>query len=325
MKKLHSLFILLILTSAVFVGCSPSSGDNSDGGSTGNGGGTTTVDADETTFGFTKTVNYTVVANGKQMSKTGAELIALAKEKNLVKDTDYTINGTTVTLTASGAEKYLGKTTEKYSLSVNVSNDGYIITGGKFEAGKTVTLPIILRDGTGNTAPTEPYLVKVHIKDIESKDLDIPVTVTKDHKIQFTMPEKNITVFAKFCDIRYERQKSKDLFEYEAVVKNFSDSEVKAVLCFNCKAYDNLKEVPLDGEKYYVLELGNLEHYVMNETKYTMYFTETKYGDYELIKTGTLDDKHYKFGVIDANGKLTILETSDFMFIYQPNAGLQSK
>lgn len=303
MKKIHSLIILLILASAVFVGCSPSTGDNSDGGSTGNGGGTTTTEQNtpDPTYGFTKTVNYTVVANGQSLSgtKTGAELIALAKAKNLVKDTDYTINGTTVTLTASGVEKYLGKTTEKYSISTNVNNDGYIITGGKFEAGKTVTLPIILRDGTGNTAPTEPYLVKVHIKEGETELTDIPVTVTKDHKIQFTMPEKNINVFAKFCGIRYQATR---VTGYKAKVSNISDNEVVVVLCFNSEVYDNLNLKEVYGK--YVLEVGNLG------TRSEMFFTSL------------CDD--YEFGVIDSNG-LTILEEGlPNQFEYSPNAGLQT-
>lgn len=56
----------------------------------------------------------------------------------------------------------------------------------------------------------------------------------------------------------------------------------------------------------------------------SIYFTETKYGDYELRKTGTLDDDHYMLGVID-NGELKILESTLRFFDYNPNAGLQSK
>lgn len=280
---------------------------------------TPTVDTDETTYGFVKTVNYTVVANGQSLpgTKTGAELIAIAKAKNLVKDTDYTIDGTTVTLTASGVEKVFGQIAKMYSISANAS-DGYFISGGKFEAGKTVTLPILLQDGTGSNAPTGLYLVKVHIKEGETELTDIPVTVTKDHKIQFTMPEKNINVFAEFCDIRYQTE----YFDgYKARVKNYSDNEVTVVLCFNSKAYDNLDYKKISGK--YVLEVDKLEkHFEDNTTKDAMYFTSLC-DDYELSKDGTLNYNQYTFGVID-NGELKILKVKLGSFTYNPNQGLQS-
>ena len=314
MKKLHSLFIFSILALTMFVGCQMPTDGTGNGGEavdstptettptegeddTGDGeetevpvDDTPTVDADEATYGFVKTVNYTVVANGQSLpgTKTGAELIAIAKEKNLVKDTDYTIDGTTVTLTASGVGKYLG-----YSLTVNAS-DGYAITGGGMkEAGKTVTLPITHRDGNDYKTPTEPYLVKVHIKEGETELTDIPVTITEDHKIQFTMPEKNINVFAQFCDIRYQFWEEE--LNYKACVSNVSGNEVMVALCFNCKAYDNLEPV----DEKYVLKVVNLE------TGKDMCFTSL------------CDD--YGIGVID-NDELTILNgTVDFTY-----KGLQS-
>lgn len=256
---------------------------------------TPAVDADEATYGFVKTVNYTVVADGQSLpeTKTGAELIALAKEKNLVKDTDYTIDGTTVSLTASGVEKYLGL----YSLSVNAS-DGYAITGGGMkEAGKTVTLPITHYDGTDYVTPTatELYLVKVHIKEGET-ELNIEDVKVENNKITFTMPDKNINVFAEFCEIRYQTKK---VDGYKARIWNLTDNEVTVVLCFDSKVYDNLEYREADGK--YVLKVCDLKGHKI------MYFTETEYGNYELSNDGTLDNKHYTFGVIDDN-KLTILE-----------------
>ena len=306
---------------------------------------TPTVDADETTYGFTKTVNYTVVANGQPLpgTKTGAELIALAKEKNLVKDTDYTIDGTTVTLTASGAKKFFGNTgdgntssggdTSNYTVSVpensyiTSSNSVYklVIQNAPIDGyKKDDPVEILITNGnvdvnTGWGTPEGLYLVKVHIKEGETELTDIPVTVTKDHKIQFTMPDKDINVFAEFCDIRYERQKSKDLFEYEAIVKNMTDNEVTAVLCFNCKAYDNLEEV---GGKY-VFNLGDMEKYIRDTTMYTMYFTKLC-DAYELSETGTLNDNQYTFGVITTDGLKILKDPLGFIFTYDPNAGLQS-
>lgn len=316
MKKLHSLFILSILALTMFVGCqNPTDG-------TGNGveavdstptetpagtptDTTPTVDADEATYGFVKTVNYTVEANGQSLpgTKTGAELIALAKEKKMVKDTDYTIDGTTVSLTASGVGKYLG-----YSLSVNASDEYNVTGGGMKEAGKTVTLSITHYDGTDYKTPTGLYLVKVHIKEGET-ELNIEDVKVENHKITFTMPDKNINVFASFEDIK---SGSGNL-----MVGTDTDNEVVAVLCFNNKAYDNLKEVPLDGEGYYVLNVG-----VLIKGK-SMCFNETKYGnEYTLSKDGTLNDNQYTFGVLDGNGKLTILKLcNNYFFTYE---GLKS-
>lgn len=333
MKKLHSLFILSILALTMFVGCQMNTDDA-----------TTTVGADEATYGFVKTVDYTVVANGQSLpgTKTGEELIALAKEKNLVKDTDYTIDGTTVSLTASGVEKFFGNTDNGNTSSggntptYTVSVPSNYITGSSGSSYKLViqnaptdgykkgdTVEILITNGsvdanTGIWGTPEPYLVNVSIED--SNDNDIKGTVglkVEDHKITFTMPDKNINVFAEFCDIRYECQRSKDITEYEAIVKNFSDNEVTAVLCFNCKVYDNLEPV---GENYYVLKVGDLEKYIKDTTRYTMYFTSLC-DDYELSYDGTLDNKHYMFCVID-NDELKILKESLSFFIYNPNAGL---
>ena len=60
------------------------------------------------TYGFVSSVDYEIYApdgTTKIMSKKGSELNEAAKELGLVKDTDYTIDGTKVTLTVSGMEK----------------------------------------------------------------------------------------------------------------------------------------------------------------------------------------------------------------------------
>ena len=320
MKKIYSLFILSILALTMFVGCQMPTDT------------TQTVDAE---YGFVPKTVYNVYApNGDFMlSKNGEYLIYAAKELNFVKEVDYTIVDTDVPLTESGINKVYTNggmpkdtttTITTYTVSVgditssgssyrlvvhNAPIDGYkkgdtveiLITNGNFDV------------NTGYGTPEGLYLVKVHIKEGKTELTDIPVTVTKDHKIQFTMPDKNINVFAQFCEIRYELWGDEEEPNYKVGVCNNTHNLVTAVLCFNCKAYDNLEEVLLDGKKYYVLEVTKLSYDV------AVCFNETKYGDYELRKTGTLDDDHYMFGVIDTNG-LTILEAYNKLFFYDPNA-----
>lgn len=260
MKKLHSLIILLILAAAVFVGCSPSTGDNSDGGSTGNGGGTTTTEQNtpDPTYGFVKTVNYTVVANGQSLpgTKTGAELIAIAKEKNLVKDTDYTINGTTVSLTASGVTKFLGNTGGDtpitYTLVGEKDNAAkYVLANlpttdnpSEYAEGDTVTFSIKTKTGETPTATaTELYLVKVTIKKRYTGDvLDIPVTYNKEnHTVSFTMPDNDVMVRADFEDVSFKAVY--DSTSNDTLVVYSNKLEFDVGICFTEKVFDNLEYI----------------------------------------------------------------------------------
>lgn len=275
MKKLHSLFILSILALTMFVGCQmPTDG-------TGNGAEavdstptdtTPTVDADEATYGFTKTVNYTVVANGQSLpgTKTGAELIALAKEKNLVKDTDYTIDGTTVTLTASGAEKFFGNTDNG-----NTSGDGntpmtYTLVGEEDNAAKYVlanlpttdnpseyakddTVTFSIKTKTGET-PTELYLVKVTIKKRYIGDvLDIPVDYNKEnHTVSFKMPDNDVMVRADFYDVSFKEKDSiKDGNLKVTTNENTKNLKFDVGICFTEDVFDNLKYI--DGKYVFLV------------------------------------------------------------------------
>lgn len=284
-------------------------------------------------YGFISSENYTVkFTDGSSTTMTGEALTNAAKDTGMVNGTDYTINGTTVTLTASGMAKigsYLGNGGSSsggddipmtYTLVGEEDNAAkYVLANlpttdnpSEYAEGDTVTFSI--KTKTGET-PTGLYLVKVTIKKRYIGDvLDIPVTVTKDHKIQFTMPDKDINVFAQFCDIRYQLWEE-GFEDYKVGVGSEFQNPVTAVLCFNNKAYDNLKEV---GGKC-VFILGNL-----SKGEY-MCFNETKYGDYKLSKDGTLGDSQYTFGVI-VNDELIIhkIDNNDKDFTYS-DSDLQSK
>lgn len=272
MKKLHSLFILSILALTMFVGCqNPTDG-------TGNGAEavdstptetptgtptdtTPTVDADEATYGFTKTVNYTVVANGQPLpgTKTGAELIAIAKEKKMVKDTDYTINGTTVTLTASGVEKFFGNTGDGNTSSGDDTPITYTLVGEKDDAAKYVlanlpttdnpseyaeddTVTFSIKTKTGET-PTELYLVKVTIKKRYTGDvLDIPVTYNKEnHTVSFKMPDNDVMVRADFYDVSFEAVYDSTSNDTLVVYIYSNELDFDVGMCFNEKTFDNLE------------------------------------------------------------------------------------
>ena len=337
MKKLHSLFILSILALTMFVGCQmPTDG-------TGNGAEAVdskpTVDADETTYGFVKTVDYTVVANGQSLpgTKTGAELIAIAKEKNLVKDTDYTINGTTVTLTEDGAKRFFGNTSggntssggDTSTYTVSVPSENYTTSSGSSYGlaiqnapidgyKKDDTVEILITNGnfdvnTGYGTPEELYLVKVYISDSESKtDLDIDVTV-KDHKIQFTMPDKNISVYASFEDVvcravDVEAGDSDHFPNWFDVTTSNVDTDFQVALRFDTKEYDNLEEFDDDIYKF---ELCNLRDIYKNPEDYKsgsnyLYFFYIQLGkDYNVYDEYNPENcKYHENPVVIYNGEM---------------------
>lgn len=336
MKKLHSLFILLILALTMFVGCQmPTDG-------TGNGveavDSKPTVDADETTYGFVKTVDYTVVANGQSLpgTKTGAELIAIAKEKNLVKDTDYTINGTTVTLTEDGAKRFFGNTSggntssggDTSTYTVSVPSENYTTSSGSSYGlaiqnapidgyKKDDTVEILITNGnfdvnTGYGTPEGLYLINVKIED-KSNGNDIKSTVDlkiEDNKIKFTMPDKNISVFASFEDVvcravDVEAGDSDHFPNWFDVTTSNVDTDFQVALRFDTKEYDNLEEFDDDIYKF---ELCNLRDIYKNPEDYKsgsnyLYFFYIQLGkDYNVYDYTTKKGKYHENPVVIYNG-----------------------
>lgn len=266
MKKLHSLIILLILASAVFVGCSPS---------TGNGAEAEATESKVNEYGFISSETYTVVfTNGSSTTMTGEALTNAAKDTGMVNGTDYTINGKTVTLTASGMEKmtsYLGNggnsnggndTPMTYTLIGEEDNAAkYVLANlptadnpSKYAEGDTVTFSI--KTKTGET-PTGLYLVKVTITERYSADkiLDIPVTVTKGHTVSFKMPDKDVMVRADFYDVSFKNEYNKYNPGRLTVSTNEATDKLDfdVGMCFDTKDFDNLEYV----DSKYVFRVAN--------------------------------------------------------------------
>lgn len=271
MKKLHSLFILSILALTMFVGCQmPTDG-------TGNGVEAVETESKVNEYGFISSETYTVVfTNGSSTTMTGEALTNAAKDTGMVNGTDYTINGKTVTLTASGMTKmtsYLenggnsnggGDTPMTYTLVGEEDNAKYVLANlpktdnpSKYAEGDTVTFSI--KTKTGET-PTELYLVKVTITERYSADkiLDIPVTYNKEnHTVSFTMPDKDVMVRADFEDVVFEKTDVDNSNLVIAVYKN--DKGLPLVenfdvgLYFDEKDFDNLE--PIDNK--YVFRVAN--------------------------------------------------------------------
>lgn len=262
MKKLHSLIILLILTSAVFVGCSPS---------TGNGAEAVETESKVNEYGFISSETYTVVfTNGSSTTMTGEALTNAAKDTGMVNGTDYTINDKTVTLTASGMTKmtsYLenggnsnggDNTPMTYTLIGEEDNAAkYVLANlptienpSEYAKGDTVTFSIKTKNGETPTA-TELYLVKVTIKNRWTGDvLDIPVTYNKEnHTVSFTMPDKDVMVRADFYDVVFKGKGENDNESYPFYVATNKDTDgwvFNVGLCFNEEVFDNLEYI--DGK-----------------------------------------------------------------------------
>ena len=131
----------------------------------------------------------------------------------------------------------------------------------EYAEGDTVTFSI--KTKTGET-PTGLYLVKVTITERYSADkiLDVPVTVTKDHTVSFTMPAKDVMVRADFEDVVCRREEDDDynfpnLFK---VTTSNVDTVFQVALRFDKKDYDNLE--PFGGK--FIYEFRDLEsaHFV---------------------------------------------------------------
>ncbi len=319
MKKFYTLFISLILlmASVTFIACQTNAEENKD---------------DDKATEYTITIN---APNGTvEFDKTKAKAGETVKLIKLEADDGYTFktmsikkeNGEDVTevdrqnqtFTMPESNVTVSATFEKTTptYTVSVPNDNYTtssnssyklvvkdspINGYK----KDDPVEILITNGnfnvnTGWGTPEGLYLVKVSIKD--SNDNDIKSTVglkIEDNKIKFTMPDKNINVFAEFCDIKTKPsadiKTEADVLECKAVVMS-STVRVRLVLCFDNKVYDNLSEVKVDGK--YVFDVGLLE------TEEPFYFTE--------ICSNPI------FGVITTDNTLTILSPSfnTNIFIY---------
>lgn len=270
MKKLH--FILSILALTMFVGCQmPTDG-------TGNGAEAVETESKVNEYGFISSENYTVVfTDGSSTTMTGEALTNAAKDTGMVNGTDYTINGTTVTLTKSGMAKmtsYLenggnsnggGNTPMTYTLVGEPDNAAKYVLANlpktdnpnppKYAEGDTVTFSI--KTKTGET-PTGLYLVKVTITERYSADkiLDIPVTVTKDHTVSFKMPDKDVMVRADFEDVVFVASESPN----DLVIAVYDDKGSPVVnnfdvgLYFTEKVFDNLEYI----DDKYVFRVANM-------------------------------------------------------------------
>ena len=268
MKKLHSLIILLILASAVFVGCSPS---------TGNGAEAVETESKVNEYGFISSETYTVVfTNGSSTTMTGEALTNAAKDTGMVNGTDYTINDKTVTLTASGMAKmtsYLGNggnsnggdNTSTYTVSVpsetyeTSSNSSYklVIKNAPIDGyKKDDPVEILITNGTNdvNTGWGKPeglYLVKVYITDSNGNDIKSTVGLKiEDNKIKFTMPSNNVNVYASFEDVSFKDaigdynnygMDEGSPFWNEIIITVYGATKpFKVVMVFEEKDFDNL-------------------------------------------------------------------------------------
>ncbi len=104
MKRFYLFFasVILIMASAIFVGCKMNGGGNGN-----NQSGSEAQNTPDATYGFVPATEYTVVIpNVGTQTMTGANLIKAASDTGMVNGVSYTIDGTTVTLTADGVEKY---------------------------------------------------------------------------------------------------------------------------------------------------------------------------------------------------------------------------
>ena len=202
------------------------------------------------------------------------------KEEEIDGFTDYTINGKTVTLTASGVEKmtsYLENggnsnggddTPTTYTLVGDEPDSAakYVLANlpttknpSEYAEGDTVTFSI--KTKTGET-PTGLYLVKVTIKKRWTGDvLDIPVTYNKEnHTVSFTIPDKDVMVRADFEDVSFEKT---DDSNSNVTIAVYDDDKGKPVvrnfdvgLCFDKKDFDNLN---LIGNKHVFRVANNVD------------------------------------------------------------------
>ena len=285
MKKLHSLIILLILTSAVFVGCSPS---------TGNGAEAVETESKVNEYGFISSETYTVVfTNGSSTTMTGEALTNAAKDTGMVNGTDYTIDGTTVSLTASGMAKmtsYLGNGgsssggNNTLTYTVNVPSKNY--TTGSNSYGLAIKNPpingykkgdpveILITNGSYNVStgiwgtPAGLYLVKVSIKDSNGNDIKSTVGLKiEDNKIKFTMPSSNVNVYASFEDVvcrPFDFNSDTTRYPNGFDVYYSGEGSFIVALRFDTKEYDNLEPF---GEEKFIYEFHDLEsaHFGSNQ------------------------------------------------------------
>lgn len=297
MKKLHSLFILSILALTMFVGCQmPTDG-------TGNGAGTEavdstptettptdttpTVDADETTYGFTKTVDYTVYVDGTAIpSKIKGEILnAICKKEGFVKDTDYTIEGNKVTvITGSRLYDWLsdgdnvkeivsggeggngnggsgtGTPTETYKVNHGQDSGNYSLVFYNYKTGYTKgeTVTFLIKNGDATPKAEELYLVKTYVTDADNNAVE--VTYNKEnHTVSFTMPDNDVMVRADFEDVvcrPFDFNSDVSQRPNRLDVDYIGKDSFRVALRFDNKEYDNLEPF---GEGKFIYEFYNLE------------------------------------------------------------------
>ncbi len=217
----------------------------------------------------------------------------------MINGTDYTINGKTVTLTASGMVKmasYLENggnssggddTPMTYTLvGEEDSAAKYVLANlpktdnpSKYAKDDTVTFSIKTKTGETPTA-TELYLVKVTIKKRYTGDvLDIPITYNKEnHTVSFTMPDNDVMVRADFYDVVFKGKGENDNESYPFTVatdENTDDRDFDVGLCFNEEVFDNLESI----DDKYVFRVANKSKITKEKWSYD-YGNYSNYGWY---------------------------------------------
>ncbi len=282
-------------------------------------------------YGFISSETYTVVfTNGSSTTMTGEALTNAAKDTGMVNGTDYTINGKTVTLTASGMAKigsYLGNggnssggddTPMTYTLIGEEDNAAkYILANlptienpSEYAKGDTVTFSI--KTKTGET-PTGLYLVIITIKKRYIGDvLDIPVTYNKEnHTVSFEMPDNDVMVRADFEDVvcravDVEAGDSAHFPNWFDVTTSNVDTTFQVALRFDTKEYDNLER--FNG--IYKFELCNLIDIYDNPEDwksgaYYSYWFYIQLGkDHSVYDYNTKYYKYYENPVVIYNGEM---------------------
>ena len=340
MKKLHSLFILSILALTMFVACQmPTDGTGNgaeavDSTPTGTPTGTPTdttptVDADEATYGFVKTVDYTVYKDNVAFPQKikGSVLINLAKENNFAKDKDYTIEDGNKVNVITGSRLYdwltpqnlgglvsddeggndnggSGTETTTKTYKVNHGNDTgtYSLVFDNYKKDgytKGETVKFLIKNG--DATPTGLYLVNVRIEDSYGNDIKSTVGLKiEDHKITFTMPSNTVNVSASFEDVvcRAVDVEAGDTAHFPNWfgVDYSGKGSFLVALRFDTKEYDNLKPF---GEKF-IYELYNLE-FESGGSK-SFFIQLGKY--YNVYDYNTKEGKYHENPVVIYNGEM---------------------
>lgn len=208
MKRFYLFFasVILIMASAIFVGCKMNGGGNGS-----NQGGSETQNTPDPTYGFVPATEYTLVYEDGDTGKPyagqkfkGSVLIAIAKELGLSTDS-YTIdeaNKKVTILTGKQLYDYLvnpsEEVAEKLTEIINgENNNGTGDNGGStgtYKANETVKLNIVKNENSDAVG----YIVAK----VENTNTDEAIKFSVvNNQISFTMPDKDVTVSADFIDV----------------------------------------------------------------------------------------------------------------------------